>query len=199
MPILCNSTFWYNSLAGALCLEGTNSHYLMFSRRRGGRRSYYMSQTKQASKRKRKALSVSVLSVAGLSLAATTTGSQAGMPSPGTAPVQAFLGEEEISDVSLATFHLAGQENPGAPRSLLHLTRGGCGCGHGCGGCGHGCGGTRPRMRIRPRIADSAADAADAVADADASDSAWVGGAEAAAAAGSADGRLALTDAASGS
>ncbi len=102
-----------------------------------------MSQTKQASKRKRKALSVSVLSVAGMSLVATTTGSEAGMPSPGTAPVQAFLGEEEISDVSLATFHLAGQENPGAPRSLLHLTRGGCGCGHGCGGCGdgHGCGG----------------------------------------------------------
>jgi hypothetical protein len=81
-------------------------------------------------------LSVSVLSVAAMSLAATTTGSEAGMPSPGTAPVQAFLGEEEISDVSLATFHLAGQENPGAPRSLLHLTRGGCGCGHGCGGCG---------------------------------------------------------------
>src|SRR6516164_9897913 len=99
-----------------------------------------MSQTKQASKRKRKALSISVLSVAGMSLAAST-GSQAGMPSPGTAPVQAFLAEEEISDVSLATFHLAGQENPGEPRSLLHLTRGGCGCGHGCGGCGRGCGG----------------------------------------------------------
>jgi hypothetical protein len=103
-----------------------------------------MSQTKQVSKRKRKALSVSVLSIAGFSLAATTTGSQAGMPSPGAAPVQAFLAEEEISDVSLATFHLAGQENLGAPRSLLHLTRGGCGCGHGCGGCGRfgrGCGG----------------------------------------------------------
>ena len=71
-----------------------------------------MSQTKQTSKRKRKALSVSVLSVAGMSLVATTTGSEAGMPSPRTAPVQAFLGEEEISDVSLATFHLAGQENP---------------------------------------------------------------------------------------
>ena len=150
-----------------------------------------MSQTKQASKRKQKALSVSVLSVAGMSLVATTTGSEAGMPSPGTAPVQAFLGEEEISDVSLATFHLAGQENPGAPRSLLHLTRGGCGCGHGCGGCGRRMRRIRPRMRrIRPRIRSRmriAADAADA-SDADASESAWVGGAEAAAgAAGSAD------------
>ena len=27
-----SSTFWYNSLAGALCLEGTDSHYLKFSR-----------------------------------------------------------------------------------------------------------------------------------------------------------------------
>ncbi len=103
-----------------------------------------MQETKHAPKGKRlkKALSV-VLSVAGMSLIATTTGSEAGMLSPGTAPVQAFLGEEEISDVSLATFHVAGQENPGAPR-LLHLTRGGCGCGHGCGGCGgfgRGCGG----------------------------------------------------------
>ena len=154
-----------------------------------------MSQTKQASKRKQKALSASVLSVAGLSLVATTTGSEAGMPSPGTAPVQAFLGEEEISDVSLATFHLAGQENLGAPRSLLHLTRGGCGCGHGCGGCGHGCAGFGHGCGFGGSAADadSAADAADAVADADASDSdasesAWVGGAEAAAAAGSAGG-----------
>ena len=48
-----------------------------------------MSQTKQASKRKRKALSVSVLSVAGMSLAAST-GSQAGMPSPGTARSRHF-------------------------------------------------------------------------------------------------------------
>jgi hypothetical protein len=118
-------------------MPGRNRFALLQVRQTGGRRSYYMSQTKQVSKRKRKAVSVSVLSVAGLSLAATTTGSEAGVPSP----VQAFLGEEEISDVSLATFHLAGQENPGAPRSLLHLTRGGCGCGHGCGGCGHGCGG----------------------------------------------------------
>ena len=163
-----------------------------------------MSQTKQASKRKRKALSVSVLSVAGMSLVATTR-IEAGMPSPGTAPVQAFLGEEEISDISLATFHLAGQEIPehrgpystspegdadaatdaaDAATDAADLAMDALGRGCGFGGL--------------------VADAADSVADADASDSdvsdsAWVGGAEAAAAAGSADGRLAVRDAAPGS
>jgi hypothetical protein len=88
------------------------------------------------------------LSVAGMSLAvttaATTNESIAGMPSPATVPVQAFaLGEEEISDVSLATFHLFGKESVDQSRSLLQLTRcgGGCGC-RGCRGCG-GWGGCR--------------------------------------------------------
>ena len=188
-------------------MPGRNRFALLEVQQAERGRSYYMSQTKQASKRKRKALSVSVLSVAGMSLAANT-GSQAGMPSPGTAPVQAFLGEEEISDISLATFHLAGQENPGAPRSLLHLTRGGCGCGHGCGGCGHGCGGSGHGSRIRPRMrfrrigcgCRGCGRGCGCVGFWMCRISAWVGGAEAAAgAAGSADGRLALTDAASGS
>ena len=48
-----------------------------------------------------------------------------------------FLSEEEISDVSLATFHVFDKENS----SPLRLARGGGGCGG--GGCGHGggCGG----------------------------------------------------------
>jgi len=48
------------------------------------------------------------------------------------------LSEEEVFDVSLATFYVFDRENtPG-----FQLVRGGCGgCGHGCGGCGHGCGG----------------------------------------------------------
>jgi hypothetical protein len=131
-------------------MPGRNRFALLGVQRRsdskGGRRSHYMSQTKQAPKRKRKALSVSVLSVAGMSLAATTTGSEAAMPSPATAPVQAFaLGEEEISDVTLATFHLFDKQTIDQSRSLLHLTRCGCGCGgggcHGCGGCRCGFGG----------------------------------------------------------
>ena len=58
------------------------------------------------------------------------------VPSPATAPVQAFaLGEEEISDVTLASFHLFDKETIDQSRSLLHLTRCGCGCGCGGGGC----------------------------------------------------------------
>jgi hypothetical protein len=54
-----------------------------------------------------------------------------------------LLGEEELSDVSLATFYVFDKENTGAPplADQLRLARGGCGgCGHGCGGGGHGCG-----------------------------------------------------------
>ena len=43
------------------------------------------------------------------------------------------LGEEEISDVSLATFYVFDKENAGALRSGIQLARGGCGCGHGGG------------------------------------------------------------------
>lgn len=50
------------------------------------------------------------------------------------------LGEEEIADVSLATFHLFDKENAG---NFVQVARacGGCGC-HGCRGCG-GCRGCR--------------------------------------------------------
>ena len=41
------------------------------------------------------------------------------------------LGDEEVSDVSLATFHVVDKENGKTPA-------GGGGCG---GGCSHGCGG----------------------------------------------------------
>ena len=106
-----------------------------------------MSQVRRA-KTKRSKTALSVFGLAGISLAATTAAttneSLAGMPSPATAPVQAFtLGEEEISDVTLATFHLFDKDSVEQSRSLLHLTacRGGCGCGgRGCGGCrGGGC------------------------------------------------------------
>jgi len=107
-----------------------------------------MSQAKRASKGKRRSKAVSVLGIAGASLAASTGGSLADIPvadipSQNTAPFQFItLGEEEISDVSLATFHLFDKEGLGTPRSgIIQLARGGCGCGHGCGGCGHGCGG----------------------------------------------------------
>jgi hypothetical protein len=103
-----------------------------------------MSRVKRT-KAKHSKTALSVFGLAGLSLAATTattSESIAGMPSPATAPVQAFtMGEEEISDVTLATFHLFDKESVDQSRSLLQLTRcGGCGrCGGGCRGCGGGC------------------------------------------------------------
>ncbi len=110
-----------------------------------------MQQAKRTSRGKRSKEALSVLSLAGISLAATTAATTnellAGMPSPATAPVQAFtLGEEEISDVTLATFRLFEKESVDQSRSLLQLTRcggcGRCGCGGGCRGCGGGrCGG----------------------------------------------------------
>jgi hypothetical protein len=105
-----------------------------------------MSQAKRASRGKRPSKTVSVLGIAGVSLAASTGGSPADILSQNTAPFQGLtLGEEEISDVSLATFHLFDKENLGNSRPGIQLAvracGGGCGCGHG-GGC-RGCGGVR--------------------------------------------------------
>jgi hypothetical protein len=105
-----------------------------------------MPQAKRASKGKRPRKAVSVLGIAGASLAASTSGPVADMPvadipSQSTAPFQFLsLGDEEISDVSLATFHLFDKEELATLRGGIQLARGGCGCGGhgGCGGCGHG-------------------------------------------------------------
>jgi len=114
-----------------------------------------MSHAKQASKRRSRAKAVTVLGVAGaLSLvdgaSAAIVGPAEDIPTDNTAPV-ITLGEEEISDVSLATFFVFDKENAGAHRSGLQLARGcrgrgrsravhrGCrGCAVACGGCG-GC------------------------------------------------------------
>jgi hypothetical protein len=110
-----------------------------------------MPRVKRASKQKRttKAATAKVLGAAGLGLSLASSASASTMPAAGipqsdnTSPNQRFvLGEEEIADVSLATFYLFDRENFG---SRVQLARGGCGgCGHGgggCGGCGHGGGG----------------------------------------------------------
>ena len=103
-----------------------------------------MRRVKQASKQKRttKAAAVKVLSAAGLGLSLVGSTSASTMPTAGipqsdnTSPNQRFvLGEEEMADVSLATFHLFDRENVGRGVQLAR----GCGCG-GCGGC-RGCGG----------------------------------------------------------
>ncbi len=98
-----------------------------------------MSRTKRASKGKGSRKALTVLSVAGMSLAATTSGAVAEISPQVPAPLHAApLYEEEIFDVSLATFHLFDQERAGANDPLMKYAHGGCG---GCGGCGHGCGG----------------------------------------------------------
>jgi hypothetical protein len=126
-----------------------------------------MSQTKQTSKRKHRACAVPLLRAAGLSLS-LASGASAGTGAAATdMPTQktgvsheVTLGEEEISDVSLATFYVFDKENVGIPQPSVQLAywRRGCrgcrrwhrGCGgcvrlyFGCGGCGCGgcgCGG----------------------------------------------------------
>src|ERR1700756_5968726 len=108
-----------------------------------------MSRVKQASTQKRttKAAAVKVLGAAGLSFSLANSASASTMPtfaiphSDNTSPNQRFvLSEEEMADVSLATFYVFDRENIGGS---VQLARGGCvGC-RGCGGCGgfRGCGG----------------------------------------------------------
>jgi hypothetical protein len=110
-----------------------------------------MSRVKQAPKRKRltKSATVPVLGAAGLGLSVVGSASASVLPtadvpqSPNTTSNQRFiLGEEEMADVSLATFHLFDREN--GTGGFEQVARG-CGCGgcHGCGGGGgcRGCGG----------------------------------------------------------
>jgi hypothetical protein len=112
-----------------------------------------MSRAKQPSKRKRRSKGLPVLGAAGLSLSLASTASAVPGGPATNVPIpnkgdgnQVTLGEEEIADVSLATFYVFDKESEGTARSEIELVRGGCGgCGGchahvGCGGCGHGCG-----------------------------------------------------------
>ena len=111
-----------------------------------------MSHANKASKRRSWAKAVTLGVAGALSLAGGASGAAVGpagdTPTENTAPV-ITLGEEEISDVSLATFYVFDNENAGTHRPGLQLAKrtrghGGCavhrGCAVACGGCG-GCGG----------------------------------------------------------
>jgi hypothetical protein len=115
---------------------------------------------KQASKRtgRRKAVTVlgaaTVLSLGG-GASASIVGTAEDIPTTDTASRHVVtLREEEVFDVSLATFYVFDKEDARAHPSGVQLAakgghggcgHGGCGhggCGHGargCGGCGHGC------------------------------------------------------------
>jgi len=99
-----------------------------------------MTQARRRSIRRRGKTTLA-LGAAGVSLVMTGSAS-ATAPTPTTDPTQDnarrfILAEEEISDVSLATFHVFDKENPPLNRGI-RLAAGGCG--HGCG-CAHGGGG----------------------------------------------------------
>ena len=110
-----------------------------------------MPQAKQASKQKRATkAALPALGAAGLTFGLAGTASASTTPTADVPqklnllPTQAVtLGEEEIGDVSLATFHLFDKEHSG---SALQQMAWGCRCG-GCRGCGWrgcrcgGCGG----------------------------------------------------------
>ena len=96
-----------------------------------------MARTKQASKRKRRNTALPVLGAAGISLAmaggASATPPAANVPSQDTGP-RITLGEEEISDVSLATFYVFDKENENEfelGEDLILAKNGGCGGGGG--------------------------------------------------------------------
>jgi hypothetical protein len=122
-----------------------------------------MASPKQASKRNRRSKAVPVLGAAGLSLSlaggasASTNGPAADITPQNVSPNhELFLGEEEISDVSLSTFYVFDKENTATPQvgeeKVAYVYRRGCGCRgcrcgvacrcgwRGCSGCG-GCGG----------------------------------------------------------
>jgi hypothetical protein len=104
-----------------------------------------MPGVKQASKRKRVAKAVPALGAAGLTFSLVGGASASVVPTdvpktPNSTPSHEItLGDEEISDVSLATFYVFDKENTGPLRGLVHEARG---CG-GCGGCRGGGGGCR--------------------------------------------------------
>jgi hypothetical protein len=108
-----------------------------------------MSHAKQAPKRRRMRKTMPVLgAAAGLSLSlasgapAAIGGLAAGAPTQNAASHEITLVEEEISDVSLATFHVFDRESDGMvrPHTRLAVACGGCAACGGCGGCFCGAG-----------------------------------------------------------
>jgi hypothetical protein len=110
-----------------------------------------MAHAKQASKRKRGNTALPAMGIAGVSLALAGGASAAvrpatDIPSWATGPLHEItLGEEELSDVSLATFYVFDNENRQSIEGNIQLARacGRCGGGGRCGGIGGRCGGGR--------------------------------------------------------
>src|ERR1700686_1206895 len=103
-----------------------------------------MTQARRNSIRKRGKASLA-LGAAGISLAmtgaASATAPTTNEPSQDNAR-RFILSEEEISDVSLATFQVFDRENPPLSQGIKVARGGGCGCGGGGAGGGGGGGGS---------------------------------------------------------
>ena len=112
-----------------------------------------MARAKQASKQKRRKIVLPAWGAAGMSLAmaggaSAAVAPTANAPSHGMVlPPVVTLGEEELTDVSLATFYVYDKESAEAPQGVQFARvgcggcRGGCGGGCRCGGrCARGCG-----------------------------------------------------------
>jgi hypothetical protein len=100
-----------------------------------------MAQATQGSKRKRSKTALHLWGTAGFSLAMAGSASANAPAVEGPSPdsgKRILLAEEEIADVSLATFYVFDREREFSPGVRLAAGRGGCG---GCGCGGHGCGG----------------------------------------------------------
>ena len=107
-----------------------------------------MTQVKQSSKRKRRKMALPAVGAAGVSLALTGGASAAqgpimDQPSHAYLPGHEItLGEEEMSDVSLATFYVFDRENRKSIKDEMQLAARGCGrCGGRCAGAARCAGG----------------------------------------------------------
>ncbi len=107
-----------------------------------------MARVKRPSKQKRVKAALPALGAAGLTFSMVGGASAAAVPGNDATPStnyspnhQITLGEEEIADVSLATFYVFDKENTAAAKDGVQVAW--RGCGHGCGGCRgcRGCGG----------------------------------------------------------
>ncbi len=121
-----------------------------------------MSHAERASKQKRRGKAVPVLGVAGLSLSLASGVSVASdrvatdMHTRNTGiSHEITLGEEEIFDVSLATFYVSDKETAGTLPPGVQVAGGGC-SGSACGGCG--CCGGAAEMFYRSGMLGSDAD-----------------------------------------
>jgi hypothetical protein len=102
-----------------------------------------MPQPKENPQRSRRAMPILGTASLSFSLASGAFAAMDGLGAHLLTPAsqQITLHEEEISDVSLATFRVVDKENVGTHRPRLRVAFGcaGCGCA-GCGGCGCACG-----------------------------------------------------------